>query len=182
MRDRHFGRGVFLYGFVYFSTYLPESLHVLLLPGGGTPRALATASTPDEVVAIARRSAPIQACISIDLTMGEDPASPGLAVAFDPLVDLVRPGAAGGGTAGDGVAGRGAPRVLAAPAGGGGRLVCVLSGDPDPALYPAAARPGQDFRAREASRSEAMAVGLYVEDGILLGVGETVRPSGPALC
>jgi methylornithine synthase len=50
----------------------------------------------------------------------------------------------------------------------------------DPVLY-GRLRLGQDCRLREASRSEAMAVGLHAEDGILLGVGETVSQRARSL-
>ena len=86
LRARHFGDAVFLYGFVYFSTYCRNECAFCFYRADNdeSPRYRKTA---DEVVAICRDLA-ASGVVLLDLTMGEDPAihdEPGYAA----LLDLV---------------------------------------------------------------------------------------------
>lgn len=177
LRERHFGRRIFLYGFVYFSTYCRNHCTFCFYRWGNaeSPRYRKSA---DEVVAIARGLADSGVHL-IDLTMGEDPDlhDPGY---FEPLVELVgrvrreagRPVMVSPGVV---------PRaVLAAFRAAGADWYACYQETHDPVLY-RELRPWQDYGRREASRSEAIAVGLHAEDGILLGVGETVSQRARSL-
>lgn len=177
LRGRYFGDAVFLYGFVYFSTYCRNRCAFCFYRRGNehSPRYRKSA---DEVVAIARSLADSGVHL-IDLTMGEDPELHD-AGRFQPLVDLVgrvrheagRPVMVSPGVV---------PRdVLASLRDAGADWYACYQETHDPAFY-RQLRPGQDYRRREASRSEAMAVGLHAEDGILLGVGETVSQRARSL-
>ena len=177
LRERHFGRRLFLYGFVYFSTYCRNRCTFCFYRKGNaeSPRYRKSA---DEVVAIARGLADSGVHL-IDLTMGEDPDLRGDG-RFEPLVELVgrvrreagRPVMVSPGVV--------PLEVLAAFREAGADWYACYQETHDEALY-RQLRPGQDYRRREASRSEAIAVGLYAEDGILLGVGETVSQRAHSL-
>ena len=177
LRERYFGRRIFLYGFVYFSTYCRNRCTFCFYRRGNalSPRYRKSA---DEVVAIARALADSGVHV-IDLTMGEDPDLHDEG-RYEPVVRLVgrvrreagRPVMVSPGVV---------PRdVLVALREAGADWYACYQETHDPVLY-GRLRPGQDYRLREASRSEAMAVGLHAEDGILLGVGETVSQRARSL-
>ena len=85
MRERTTGDAVFLYGFVYFSTYCRNECAFCFYRAGNdeSPRYRKTA---DEVVAICRGLA-ASGVVLLDLTMGEDPRV--LADGCAGLLDLV---------------------------------------------------------------------------------------------
>lgn len=170
LRERHFGRKVFLYGFVYFSTFCRNRCTFCFYRKGneGSPRYRKTA---EQVVAIARGLAASGVHL-VDLTMGEDPQihdEDDYGVVTD-LVAAVRREA-------------GVPVMVSPGVVPGGVLIALREAGADwyacyqethtPALY-GRLRPGQDYVERAAARSRALGAGLHVEDGILLGVGETV--------
>lgn len=177
LRRRHFGNRLFVYGFVYFSTYCRNRCTFCFYRRGNaeSPRYRKSA---DDVVAIAQGLADSGVHL-IDLTMGEDPELHD-AGRFEPLVELVgrvrreagRPVMVSPGVV---------PRdVLVAFRAAGADWYACYQETHDPVFY-RRLRPGQDYGRREASRSEAMAVGLDAEDGILLGVGETVSQRARSL-
>ena len=177
LRERHFGRRIFLYGFVYFSTYCRNRCTFCFYRRGNalSPRYRKSA---DEVVAIARGLADSGVHV-VDLTMGEDPEmhEDGR---YEPLMHLVRRvrrEARRPVMVSPGVVPRG---VLAGLCEAGADWYACYQETHDPILY-RQLRPGQDYERREASRSEAIAVGLHAEDGILLGVGETVSQRAHSL-
>jgi methylornithine synthase len=169
MRARHSGDAVFLYGFVYFSTYCRNECAFCFYRADNeeSPR---YRKTIDEVVAICRDLAD-SGVVLLDLTMGEDPD-----IHDDPdhagLVELV-------GAVADGV---GLP-VMVSP----GVLPetslreLALAGAHWYALYQEThtrelyerLRVGQPFEARAAARGAARRVGLLVEDGLLTGIGDS---------
>jgi len=170
MRQRHFGRRVYLYGFVYFSTYCGNRCAFCRYRAGNSaaPR---YRRTPAQVVAAAARLA-ADGCHLIDLTMGEDPALNG-PEGRDQLVRLVKAvkEATGGAVmVSPGVVGRDA---LAALRQAGADWYACYQETHDRALF-ARLRPGQDFDRRAGARRAAAALGLLVEDGLLVGAGETV--------
>ena len=170
-RRRHFGDTVFLYGFVYYSTYCRNSCAFCFYRSGNTlsPRYRKEA---DEVVEICRSLADSGVNL-LDLTLGEDPLLFGDGD-FAPLIDLVS-------------AVREATRlpimvspgvlpmdVLAHLRAAGADFYAVYQETHDSELF-SRLRLGQDFEERAQARRDGHAVGLLVEDGLLCGVGD-----GPA--
>jgi methylornithine synthase len=170
-RRRHFGDAVFLYGFVYYSTYCRNSCAFCFYRAGNTvsPRYRKDA---DEVVEICRALADSGVNL-LDLTLGEDPRlfdagdfSPltGLVAAVRRATDLpimVSPGVV-------------PPRVLAELRTAGADFYAVYQETHTPELF-ARLRLGQAFEGRVEARRNAHAAGLLVEDGLLSGIGD-----GPA--
>jgi methylornithine synthase len=166
-RRRHFGNAVFLYGFVYYSTYCRNSCAFCFYRAGNTvsPRYRKDA---EEVVEICRSLAD-SAVNRLDLTLGEDP------LLFDrgdfsPLIDLVTSVRGATGLpimVSPGVVPRG---VLAELRAAGADFYAVYQETHTPELF-ARLRLGQDFEERGQARRDAHAVGLLVEDGLLTGVG-----------
>jgi methylornithine synthase len=170
LRHRHFGDAVFLYGFVYFSTYCHNEC-TFCLYRRGNPESPRYRKSLDEVVAIACGLAASGVHL-IDLTMGEDP----LYFAtneFDALVELVRAVKEATGLPVMISPGRVSADVLAALRGAGAEWYACYQETHAPEVY-ARLRVGQDFAARAAARTAAARLGMLVEDGMLLGIGETV--------
>ena len=150
LRRRHFGDAVFLYGFVYFSTWCRNDCTFCLYRRGQreSPR---YRKSLDEVVAISVGLAASGVHL-IDLTMGEDP----LYFAhgeFDALVELVERRQGGHRAAGHGVARRGAAPTCSPPCAGVGAewYACYQEIHDREALRAAAHRPGlRRARARRA--------------------------------
>ena len=170
MRSRHSGDAVFLYGFVYFSTYCRNDCAFCFYRAGNmaSPR---YRKSLDEVVAICRDLA-ASGVVLLDLTLGEDPAihdDPGYAGLLK-LVAAVAEGA--------GLPLMVSPGVL--PENGlvglraaGADWYALYQETHTPDLYDRL-RAGQPFAARVAARSAARRAGLLVEDGLLTGIGDTV--------
>ena len=170
LRRRHFGDAVFLYGFVYFSTWCRNDCTFCLYRRGNaqSPR---YRKSRDEVVAISAGLAASGVHL-IDLTMGEDP----LYFAgheFGALVELVSAVKAATGLPVMASPGVVTPDVLAALRDAGAEWYACYQEIHDREVY-ARLRTGQDFDQRARARLEAAALGMLVEDGMLLGVGETV--------
>jgi methylornithine synthase len=169
LRARHTGDAVYLYGFVYFSTYCRNECAFCFYRADNaeSPR---YRKSRDEVVAICRDLA-ASGVVLLDLTMGEDPAihdDPGYAE----LIDLVA--AVAGGT---GVPVMVSPGVLPEETlrglrNAGAGWYALYQETHTLELY-ARLRVGQPFAARAAARSAARRAGLLVEDGLLTGIGDT---------
>lgn len=168
-RARHFGDGVFLYGFVYFSTYCRNECTFCYYRAGNalSPR---YRKSLDEVVEICAGLAGSGVDL-LDLTMGEDPlihGEPGYRTLLD-LVAAVRRATE--------LPVMVSPGVLPAPAlhdlrVAGADWYALYQETHTPELYERL-RVGQAFADRVAARRAARAAGLLVEDGILTGVGDT---------
>ena len=170
LRYRHFGDAVFLYGFVYFSTYCHNEC-TFCLYRRGNPESPRYRKSLDEVVAIACGLAASGVHL-IDLTMGEDP----LYFAtneFDALVELVRAVKEAAGLPVMISPGQVSADVLAALRDAGAEWYACYQETHSPEVY-ARLRVGQDFAIRAAARSAAAGLGMLVEDGMLLGIGETI--------
>ncbi len=170
LRARHFGDAVFLYGFVYFSTYCRNHCAFCLYRRGNleSPR---YRKTLDEVVAIAQGLADTGVQL-IDLTMGEDPVFFETGD-FDGLVELVA--AVKDAT--------GLPVMISPGVVDAGVLERLRDAGSDwYACYQethvrdaySRLRVGQSFDERVAARNAAHALGMLVEDGLLLGTGESL--------
>ena len=169
VRARHTGDAVFLYGFVYFSTYCRNDCAFCFYRADNdeSPR---YRKSLDEVVAICHDLA-ASGVVLLDLTMGEDPAlhdDPGHAA----LLDLV--GAVAGGA---GLPVMISPGVLPQETLGGLRAAgadwyALYQETHTQELYERL-RVGQPFAARVAARGAARRAGLLVEDGLLTGIGDT---------
>lgn len=171
MRARHWGDCVFLYGFVYFSTYCRNGCTFCLYRAGNaaSPRYRKTLA---EVVAVCRDLA-ASGVVLVDLTMGEDPQihdEPGYAG----LLDLVRAVADDVGLPVMISPGRLPEEALGGLRRSGADWYALYQEVHTPELY-ARLRLGQPFAARVAARSAARRAGLLVEDGMLTGVGDTSR-------
>jgi methylornithine synthase len=169
MRSRHSGDAVFLYGFVYFSTYCRNECAFCYYRADNTESPRYRKSL-DEVVTICRDLA-ASGVVLLDLTLGEDPAihdEPGYAG----LLRLVAAVAEGVGLpvmVSPGVVPESALVGLRAA---GADWYALYQETHTPELYDRL-RVGQPFAARVAARSAARRAGLLVEDGLLTGIGDT---------
>lgn len=167
LRARHSGDAVFLYGFVYFSTYCRNACAFCFYRADNDecPR---YRKTTDEVVGICRDLA-ASGVVLLDLTMGEDPE-----VLDEPatLADLV-----GAVVEATGTPVMVSPGVLTEPAlrdlsRAGADWYALYQETHTRALYDRL-RVGQPFEERAAARAAARRAGLLVEDGLLTGIGDT---------
>ncbi len=168
-RARHSGDAVFLYGFVYFSTYCRNECAFCFYRADNaeSPR---YRKSLDEVVAICHDLAD-SGVVLLDLTMGEDPRvhdQPGYASLFE-LVSAVAGGTGSPVMVSPGVMPDGA---FAGLRGAGADWNALYQETHTPELYERL-RVGQPFAARTAARSAARRAGLLVEDGLLTGIGDT---------
>jgi methylornithine synthase len=168
-RARHSGNAVFLYGFVYFSTYCRNECAFCYYRADNeeSPR---YRKTTDEVVAICR-DLTASGVVLLDLTMGEDPVihdDPGHAA----LVDLVSAVAEATGApvmVSPGVLPETSLREIKTA---GADWYALYQETHTQELYERL-RVGQPFAARAEARSAARRAGLLVEDGLLTGIGDT---------
>jgi len=167
--EKKFGRRIFIYGFIYFSTYCRNDCTFCYYrkTNSGSQR---YRKSPEEIME-AVQSLNEEGIHLIDLTMGEDPQiieKKG----FAPIIDICRevkrrydipimmsPGVA--------------PRsVLHDLAQAGVDWYALYQETHDRELY-SKLRVGQSYELRQKAKIEAKREGMLVEDGILLGVGET---------
>lgn len=177
LRQTHFPSGIFLYGFIYLSTFCRNSCRFCLYRHANT-QLVRYRKTTDEVLTIGRRLADDGVHL-LDLTLGEDPyfATP---AGFDALLEIIR-------------------RLRADT----GLSVMVSPGVLEPRHYPLLREAGadwfacyqethnrtlfarwrveQDYDTRIESRSLARRAGLLTEDGVLCGIGETAQDVADSL-
>lgn len=170
-RRRYFGDAVFLYGFVYYSTYCRNSCAFCLYRkgNGAAPRYRKDA---DEVVAVCRELAASGVNL-LDLTLGEDPLLFG-GGDYSPLVGLVarvREATRLPIMVSPGVLPR---EVLAELRAAGADFYALYQETHERDLF-ARLRLGQDFGRRVQARRDAHKAGLLVEDGMLCGAGDDAR-------
>jgi len=171
LRESYFGNRVFLYGFVYFSTYCGNNCNFCLYRKNNS-------------AATRYRKPPVQIiescqCLSeagihlIDLTMGEDPAIFQAGdQGFERLLQTIRlvkrhthlPVMISAGVLPE--------VVLRQLAGAGAMWYACYQETHNRALYQRL-RPGQDYDIRINSKRRAKEWGLLIEEGLLLGVGES---------
>lgn len=171
VRDRHFDNRVFLYGFLYFSTFCRNNCRFCQYRRSNTEFARYR-KTPDEIFTAAVQMADLGVHL-IDLTMGEDPdwhekGEDG----FSQLVDLVQqvrqetglPVMISPGVLPD--------AVLEQMGRSGVDWYACYQETHNRQLY-ASLRSGQDFDERLSKKQLAKDTGMLVEEGLLTGVGET---------
>lgn len=171
-RESYFGTNVFLYGFLYFSTYCRNKCNFCLYSVSNKEMQRYRKSR-DEIVALAKHMADCGVHL-IDLTMGEDPAiyakDDG---AFQELLHTIK----------GVVRETGLPVMLSPGAMDDGQLQEVAKAGVswfacyqeihDPEHF-ATLRPGQDYWYRLGRKEKANAEGMHCEEGILLGAGESI--------
>ncbi|GAB4269388.1 MAG: methylornithine synthase PylB [Deferrisomatales bacterium] len=169
LRERHFGKRVFLYGFIYLSTHCRNhcSFCFYRRTNPASPR---YRKQPDDVVAIARELVDSGVHL-IDLTLGEDPLSHDRGD-FSPLSEAVRGVKAATGVPVMVSPGVVPPAVVGRLAEAGADWYAIYQETHSRRLF-RELRIGQDFDERARTRAEALRAGLLIEDGILLGVGES---------
>lgn len=164
VRDRYFGNRIFLYGFLYFSTFCRNDCRFCQYRRSN-PNLERYRKTDSQVLAAAAEMAGAGVHL-IDMTMGEDPRM------FDRLPDLTAR-----------VMDRTGLPVMASPGVLPGPLLKRLadSGVTWYACYQEThtrslfkrLRTNQDYDSRWDARQTARDAGMLIEDGILTGVGET---------
>jgi methylornithine synthase len=169
VREARFGNQVFLYGFLYFSTYCRKmcSFCFYRRPNTKPPR---YRRNPEEVAEMAR-TLEASGVHLVDLTMGEDPVIHDRKK-YDLLVDLVKkvrdavdlaimvsPGVL-------------PKRVLKSLKAAGADWYALYQETHNRTLY-STLRLGQAYEERIKAKSDARKAGLLIEEGILLGVGES---------
>lgn len=171
VRASHFGNRIFLYGFLYFSTYCRNNCRFCNYrqSNGTLPR---YRKTETQILTAAREMATAGVHL-IDLTMGEDPEfyASG-ASGFNRLVGLVKgvqettglPVMISPGLLPD--------DVLEEMAAAGVTWYACYQETHNPVLYKRL-RHGQGFEQRLAKKRLAKRFGMLIEEGLLTGVGET---------
>jgi methylornithine synthase len=173
IRDRYFGSKVFLYGFVYFSTYCRNNCRFCHYRKSNH-RVLRYRKSASEIIDTACRIADAGAHL-IDLTMGEDPAFLQEGTdGFEALVHVVnhvkiktgRPVMVSAGVISDKNMGR--------LADAGADWYACYQETHNRSLFKKL-RPGQDFDTRQQVKATARQAGLLIEEGLLAGAGENMQ-------
>ncbi len=172
MRRRYFGKRIFLYGFLYTSTYCRNDCSFCFFRSSNPDSTRYRKAKPDILSAAKRLSE--SGVHLIDLTMGEDPAifNDG-GDGFEQLVDLVvtlkkttglpvmiSPGVMT------------AAQLKMLEQAGVSWYACYQ--ETHTRRLFAQLRPQQNFDTRMASKNNAHSNGLLIEEGLLCGVGETL--------
>lgn len=170
-RHRAFGNRIFLYGFLYLSTYCRNNCTFCQYRHSSTaaPR---YRKTPEEFAEAARKLAE-EGVHLLDLTLGEDPyyVEPS---GFHRLLELVSSLKEATGLpvmVSPGVLT--APQLVALKEAGADWYACYQE-TRDISLFNEL-RIGQDYSLRAQSRTDAVAAGLLAEDGLLTGAGESLE-------
>ena len=173
LRRKHFADTIFLYGFIYASTYCRNDCRFCFFRRSNTQSRRYRKAAP-KIVAAACGLADAGVHL-IDLTMGEDPALFDTAgTGFDRLIDMVEsirkstelpimvsPGVM-------------PQNILARLAEAGATWYACYQETHQRQLFDQL-RPGQDYDLRLESKLNAHDLGLLIEEGLLCGAGETNR-------
>jgi len=173
IRGRYFGSNVFLYGFVYFSTYCRNNCWFCHYRKSNH-RVLRYRKSASEIIDTACRIADAGTHL-IDLTMGENPAflQEG-ADGFEALAHVVTHVKIK----------TGRPVMVSAGVISEKNMECLADAGTDwYACYQEThnrslfkkLRPGQDFDIRQQVKANARQAGLLIEEGLLAGAGENLQ-------
>ena len=172
LRRKHFGDQVFLYGFLYFSTFCRNNCRFCQYRSGN--HALARYRKSDDDIVAAALEMAASGVHLIDLTMGEDPqlfahGDEG----FRHLADISRRVREATGLPVMISPGLMPDHALEMLADAGVSWYACYQETHSESLYHRL-RTGQDYGARMAAKRRAMALGMLVEEGLLTGVGESL--------
>ncbi len=172
VRTKYFGNKIFLYGFLYFSTYCRNNCNFCQYRQSNTMLSRYR-KTQNEILTAAREMTDAGVHL-IDLTMGEDPElySSG-EVGFKQLVGMIKnvqketilPVMISPGTLPD--------KVLVELAEAQVTWYACYQETHNETLY-RTLRHGQGFKKRLAKKQRAKSLGMLIEEGILTGVGESL--------
>lgn len=171
IRARHFGHRIFLYGFLYFSTFCRNDCRFCQYRQSNKiiPRYRKTRS---QILAAAREMADAGVHL-IDLTMGEDPEIyASNKSGFEQFADMVESVRAETGLPVMISPGALPDTVIAKLAQAGVTWYALYQETHNESLYKIL-RQGQSFKKRLAKKHLAKHLGMLIEEGILTGVGET---------
>jgi len=171
VKQRSFGNKVFLYGFVYFSTYCRNNCSFCFYRRSN-PESVRYRKTREEIIALAT-SLEDAGVHLIDLTMGEDP-SYHAGRKMSALIDVIR-------TVDDQVdvpimASPGVvPQEMFAPLKEAGTDWFACYQETHNRELFTRLRPDQSYSLRYSQKIWARNAGILTEEGIMVGVGETIR-------
>jgi methylornithine synthase len=167
VREAVFGDRIFLYGFVYFSTYCRNNCNFCYFRRDNEIRRYR--KSPAEVVETAERLYASGVNL-IDLTMGEDPEY--RREDYRSLLAIIKEIKARTGAPVMVSPGVAPPDVVREIAAAGADFWALYQETHNRELY-ARLRAGQDYDERMACKAAARAAGMHIEEGVLTGVGET---------
>jgi methylornithine synthase len=175
VRERNFGRKVFLYGFVYFSTYCRNEC-AFCYYRKSNKRPPRYRKTEAEITATARELAASGVHL-IDLTMGEDPyyhEQPGELIRIIKAVKeaaglplMISPGVVG-------------QETLEKAAQAGADWYALYQETHNQDLF-ARLRIGQDYQTRFSAKEAAQKCGMLIEEGLLTGTGDNAADAAASL-
>lgn len=172
-RNQHFGNRIFLYGFLYFSTYCRNNCQFCNYRAANTTLSRYRKS-PKEILAVATEMADSGVHL-IDLTMGEDPEL--YIEESDSYNDLLQTIAAVQKSTGLPVMispGALSDKTLTQMAQVGASWFACYQETHNEQHFNYLRR-GQDYSSRLAKKLHARSAGMLIEEGILLGTGETIQ-------
>jgi len=172
LRQKYFGKSVFVYGFLYLSTYC-RNYCTFCSYRASNNQCIRYRKTGREAIDAAIKLAGSGVNL-IDLTTGEDPFYYGKRNGFEPLLDIVKevkkqtslPVMASFGCLPD--------SVLDGLGKAGADWYACYQETHNQKLF-ASLRPNQDYRERLEKKYRALRLGMLIEEGILGGVGESLN-------
>ena len=171
LRQAYFRDRVFLYGFIYLSTFCRNDC-IFCRSRRSNSVLTRYRKTPADIIVAARRLAAAGIHL-VDLTMGEDSRFfENEFKGFDELADTIHAIRADTGLPVMVSPGVVPPRILGKLARAGAVWYACYQETHRPSLF-AALRPCQSYTERWQAKVDAAAAGLLVEEGILCGAGET---------
>ncbi len=178
LRRRYYGNRVFLYGFVYFSTWCRNRCTFCSYRAGNR-FCRRYRKTEEQIFKISLQL--VQSGVHLlDFTMGEDPFYYEAKDGFFPLIDLVKRIKDETGTPVMISWGVLSPEILEKLADAGSDWYACYQETHSRELF-SKLRPLQDYDRRLCSKAEASRLGLLIEEGVLSGAGETLREMADSL-
>ncbi|RLF98234.1 MAG: methylornithine synthase PylB, partial [Thaumarchaeota archaeon] len=172
LRYRYFGNRIFLYGFVYFSTWCRN--HCLFCAYRKSNKLTRRYRKTGKEIAKAACKLAESGVHLIDLTMGEDPFYYRNGNNFKFLVDLVKTVKAETDLPVMVSPGVIPKQVLISLSKAGVDWYACYQETHNPQLF-SQLRPGQNYKLRLFTKYFAKKIGLLVEEGILTGVGDSLK-------
>jgi methylornithine synthase len=171
LRSRHFANRVFLYGFIYVSTFCRNQCNFCYFRGANALPGRYRRELPDIIEAA--QSLAESGVHLIDLTLGEDPRYL-QDQAFEPFIELVQAVRRETGLPIMVSPGVLPADVLSRLVGAGASWYACYQETHNRDLFNRL-RPGQSYGARWEIKVRARKLGMLLEEGLLCGVGESVQ-------